>query len=141
MFKEFFFKVTGILGFVLTLNGFLCSFLGIIIKANNLFLGLSLTTFGIGMVLVLTRINELKQRQALLTSGITTSGTITHLEQNKKVRVNRKHPWLIQYQYQANNSNLQGNDIIMDLPANYSVGKTITVVYSQNNSNVSRIKL
>ncbi|MBI4850393.1 MAG: DUF3592 domain-containing protein [Acidobacteria bacterium] len=142
MTKEFFFKPIGTLGFILTLNGFICTFIGIIIDSSNLvFLSLGLTTFGVGILLVALRMADLKQKQWLLNSGIKTSGTITYLAENKVARVNRQYPWLIQYQYQVNSDSLQGNDIIMDLPKDYTVGKAIEVLYSPNNPKINRIKI
>lgn len=140
--KEFFFKPIGTLGFVLTLNGFICTIVGLIINPSNyLFLGLSLATFGIGVILVAIRATDLKQKEKLLTSGTTTSGTITYLTQNKVARVNRQYPWLIQYQYQVNSDSLQGSDTIMDLPKDYAVGKTIEVLYNPVNPTINRIKV
>lgn len=141
MLKEFFFKPIGTLGFILTFNGFLFTLIGLIISPQNyLFSGLSLVTFGAGVVCVSIRAVEIKQRENLLTFGKVTSGTITYLTQNKIARVNREYPWLIQYQYQVNNDSLQGSDLIMDLPKDYIVGKSIEVIYNPTNPTINRIR-
>jgi hypothetical protein len=54
---------------------------------------------------------------------------VVDVSQNWRVRVNRRHPWIVRYRYQAGGADHQGEDSVMDLPAEVKAGEQVAVAY------------
>ena len=59
----------------------------------------------------------------------TTEGVILEVGLDYRVRVNRKHPWRVRYEYQAGGSPYVGSEITWEKPDAYEPGAKVAVVY------------
>jgi hypothetical protein len=83
----------------------------------------------VGIVIGMRRMRLLRLREQLRAHGHSVDATIVHVSQEFRVRVNRRHPWLIQYQYEVGGVAYRGSETMMESPAEYVVGATVVVRY------------
>jgi hypothetical protein len=130
----------GIVGFVFALLGSIFTFLGIILTVVivTAFVGIPFALFGIlflagGGAALYHSYQKAQKTIQVLREGIAVEGQIKNLEQNFNVRVNRRHPWIISYQFRVNGQEYQGHATTLNAPgAGLQPGKTACVLYLQN---------
>ena len=83
----------------------------------------------VGLGLWAWRRSELKARERLREHGLHCDGVILDVVQNMRVRVNRRHPWVVRYSYQAAGTEYEGEETVMDLPEAFKAGSRVAVVY------------
>lgn len=83
----------------------------------------------VGMTLGWRRFASLRRREALRKYGRPATGTITSVEQNVSVRVNRRHPWIVRYDYRVDGMHYQGTESTFDLPVGLAPGAQIGIRY------------
>jgi hypothetical protein len=81
------------------------------------------------MTLGWRRIASLRRREALWKYGRLATGTITSVEQNVSVRVNRRHPWIVQYDYSVGGRQYHGTESTFDAPVGIEPGVQVGVRY------------
>ena len=121
------------LGIALTL-GIVTAFVGL----PFLFLGL---IFLGGSALVLIWRYRLSQQQVqVLKWGQATLGKVINLKENYAIEVNGKHPWSIDYQYEANGQTYTGQMTTLSDPGRQlQPGKQIYVLYMGDNPILSSL--
>lgn len=145
--REFLARPIGVIALVLWILGIVFSITGAILatvfyppQIGLMFLRVGLVITTISLILAVTRLASLKKKKKLLALGTSSTAKITKIIQDKSVRVNRKHPWLVSYSYTVNNTNYQTTETVFDLAENYKEGLTIDIVYNPKNANESTIK-
>jgi hypothetical protein len=132
--------VTWILGIVFSITGAILATIVYPTQIGLMFLRVGLVITTISLILAVTRLASLKKKKKLLAIGTSSTANITKIIQNKNVRINRKHPWLVSYSYMVNNTTYQATETILDLAENYKEGLTIDIVYNPKNASESTIK-
>jgi hypothetical protein len=94
-----------------------------------LFLSIGASFAAIGLALGWRRIASLRRVEALRQYGMQATGTITSVEQNVSVRVNRRHPWIVRYDYSVGGMQYHGTDNTFDVPAGLKAGAQIGIRY------------
>jgi hypothetical protein len=94
----------------------------------------------VGLLLGWLRMKSVSQRAQLLRTGAESSGVITELVQNRRVRINRKHPWIIRYKFDARGVMCEGSDRTMDLPAECVEGARVIIAYDATDPRKNAIK-
>jgi hypothetical protein len=151
--REFFASASGILSFVLTILGVVflgtgaaMTILGTVSQVAGapsasssvlwgvgvVFLIVGGIAGGVGIVMGMRRRRLLRLRELLRTYGYSTDATIVHVSQNIRVRVNRRHPWLILYQYKVSGVAYNGQETMFEMPTQYIVGATVAIRYDPN---------
>ena len=93
------------------------------------FLSLGVGFAAVGMTLGWRRVASLRRRKALRRHGIPATGKITSVEQNVSVRVNRRHPWIVRYDYSVGGMQYHGAENTFDVPAEIKPGTQIGIRY------------
>ena len=132
--------VTWILGIVFSITGAILATIVYPPQIGLMFLRVGLVITTISLILAVTRLASLRKKKKLLAIGTSSTASITKIIQNKNVRINRKHPWLVSYSYTVNNTTYQATETILDLAENYKEGLTIDIVYNSKNASESIIK-
>lgn len=83
----------------------------------------------VGVTLGWRRIASLRRSEALRKYGMPATGRITSLEQNVSVRVNRRHPWIVQYDYSVGGMQYHGAESTFDVPVGLEPGGQIGIRY------------
>lgn len=130
----------GIVGLVFALIGSIFTFLGIIltIAIVTAFVGIPFALLGIlflagGGVALYYSYQKAQKTIGVLREGQAVEGQIVNLEQNFNVRINRRHPWVISYQFSVNGREYQGHVSTLNThTAALQPGKTACVLYLQN---------
>jgi hypothetical protein len=130
-----------IVGFVFTLLGSIFTFIGVIltIAIVTAFVGIPFALFGIpflgaGGAALYWRYQQAQKTIQVLREGEAVQGQIVSLDQNYNVRINRRHPWIISYQFQAHGRTYQGQVTTLNPPGpGLQPGKMTYVLYLQNN--------
>jgi hypothetical protein len=122
--------VLGILGLVFGLVGaglstaVITSFVGIP------FLIVGLPLFVIGGAAFVWRYQRASQVVNVLRQGDAARGQVVDIQQKYNVRVNGRHPWVIQYQFHANGQQYNGSVTTLNQPGQQlQAGKPISVLY------------
>lgn len=105
------------------------------------FLGLGAAFAAVGGMLGWRRVASLRRREALLKLGIAATGTITFAEPNASVRVNRRHPWIVRYQYSVGGREYHGSESTFEVPAGLAPGAQVGVRYDRENPRRSALDL
>lgn len=145
--KHFFAEATGIVSLVFSIIGFVFMPVGFFLLSyrETFPIGAIFTCVG-GLILLAAfavgfwRFRILRAREELLRFGVATEGTILSMVQNLSVRVNRRHPWIIHYQYMANGASYDGHESLMNLPNRLVIGASIPVVYDRVNPSRSALR-
>lgn len=126
--------VLGILGGVFTLVGTVLTLFMV-----TAFVGIPFAIIGIPMLLaggglLNTRYQEKQKIVNVLRYGQAMRGEITGVQENLMVRVNHRHPWIIEYQFRANGQVYHGSALTYRDPAAYAgaqlqPGKPVYVLY------------
>lgn len=115
--------VFGVVGAGLTL-GIVTAFIGIP------FLLLGLVFLGLGGGALIWRYQAARQVVTVLREGEATRGQIVDLQENYSVTVNGRHPWVIQYGFQANGESYSGKVTTLNQPgAGMQPGKAVSILY------------
>lgn len=121
------------LGLILTV-AVVTAFVGI----PFLLLGIVFLGASVGMLVWRYRVSQ--QQVQVLKLGEATLGEVTTLEQNYSVEVNGRHPWSIEYEYQANGQTFQGRASTLSTPGNrLQEGRQVYVLYMGDNPTLSSI--
>ena len=75
------------------------------------------------------RLAAIREWERLQREGMETEGVILEVALDYRVRVNRKHPWRVRYEYQAGGSPYVGSEITWEKPDAYEPGAKVAVVY------------
>lgn len=95
----------------------------------------------VGMTLGWRRVASLRRGEALRKYGMPTTGTITSVEQNVSVRVNRRHPWIVQYDYSVGGVLYHGTESTFDVPVGIKPGAQIGIRYDGEDPRRSALDL
>ena len=86
------------------------------------FLSLGAGFAAVGLTLGWRRIASLRRGEALRKHGRPATGTIVSAEPNASVRVNRRHPWIVRYEYSVGGVQYHGTESTFDVPAGLAPG-------------------
>jgi hypothetical protein len=152
--REFFASASGILALVLTILGVVFFAAGAVMTVVGVLsqvtdapsaldgtlwgLGAVFLTVGavagvVGIVIGMRRRRSLRLREQLRTHGHSADATIVEVSQDFRVRVNRHHPWRIQYRYEVGGVAYEGYDTMFEKPAEYVAGTRVVARYDRNN--------
>lgn len=126
-----------IAGFVFALLGsiFTVVGLGLIMGIITAFVGIPFTLLGVIFLIIgvggmFWRYMEKQKIVNVLKWGTATQGVISSVEQNYAVRINRSHPWLIEYQFQSGGQTLSGRVSTLKQPGEqFQPGRQVYVLY------------
>ena len=93
------------------------------------FLSIGAGFAAVGLTLGWRRVASLRRREALRKYGRPATGTITSVEQNVSVRVNRRHPWIVRYDYSVGGVQSHGTESTFDVPLGLKPGAQIGILY------------
>ena len=105
------------------------------------FLSIGAGFAAVGMTLGWRRIASLRRGEALRKHGSPATGTITSVQQNVSVRVNRRHPWIIQYDYSVGGLQYHGTESTFDVPGGLEPGARVGVRYDGQDPRRSALDL
>jgi hypothetical protein len=115
--------IFGVVGAGLTL-GIVTAFVGIP------FLLLGILFLGFGGAALVWRYQAARQVLTVLREGEATRGEILDLQENYSVTVNGRHPWVIQYGFQANGEKYAGKVTTLNQPGQgMQPGKAVCILY------------
>ncbi len=80
------------------------------------FAGLGIMFLGVGGLVLVRRYEAAQKTVGVLRHGEAARAQITSVEENLSVRVNRRHPWTITYQFQMNGQNYEGKVSTLNRP-------------------------
>jgi hypothetical protein len=84
--------------------------------------------------LLIWRVLHIQPALRLLSEGRATSGEVREVVQNTRMRINRRHPWIIRYSFQAEGHEYQGVAQRLDPPEfMLQAGQPIYVLYFPEN--------
>ena len=83
----------------------------------------------VGLTLGWRRLASLRRSEALRKYGMPSTGTITSMEQNVSVRVNRRHPWIVEYDYSVGGMRYHGTESTFHVPVGLGPGAQIGIRY------------
>jgi hypothetical protein len=93
------------------------------------FLSIGAGFAAVGMTLGWRRVASLRRGEALRKYGRPATATIISVEQNVSVRVNRRHPWIVRYDYSVGGTQYNGTESTFDLPVGLEPGAQIGIRY------------
>jgi Protein of unknown function (DUF3592) len=105
------------------------------------FLSLGAGFAAVGFTLGWRRIASLRRAETLRKYGMQSTGTITSLDKNASVRVNRRHPWIVRYDYSVSGMQYHGAESTFDVPAGLKPGAQIAIRYDGQNPRQSALDL
>ena len=105
------------------------------------FLSIGAGFAAVGMTLGWRRVASLRRREALRKYGRPATGTITSVEQNVSVRVNRRHPWIVRYDYHVGGMPYHGIESTFDMPVGLEPGAPISIRYDGEDPRRSALEL
>ncbi len=122
--------ILGLVGFIFSLVGagltigILTAFVGIP------FLLLGLALLGAGIWVFVWRYQNALKIVNVLREGQTARGQITDLQENYSVTINGRHPWVIQYLFQANGQDQDGQVTVLSRPGEqFQAGRAVCILY------------
>ena len=126
-----------IVAFVFGLLGAIFTFVGFILTVAIITAFVGIPFAGLGMIFLAVAVGVgLRQYQAaqkiveVLRLGEAAEGQIVNIEENLSVRINRRHPWAITYQFRAGERDYQGNVTTLNVPGiALRPGKKACVLY------------
>lgn len=83
----------------------------------------------VGLTLGWRRLASVRRSEALRQYGMPAIGTIRSMEQNVSVRVNRRHPWIVQYEYSVGGMQYHGTENTFHVPVGLEPGAQIGIRY------------
>lgn len=95
----------------------------------------------VGLTLGWRRAASLRRSEALRKYGRPAVGTITSVEQNISARVNRRHPWIIQYDYSVGGIQYHGTETTFDVPVGLAAGAQVGIRYDGEDPRHSALEL
>lgn len=105
------------------------------------FLSIGVGFAAVGMTLGWRRVASLRRGEALRKYGRPAIGTITSVEQNVSVRVNRRHPWIVRYDYSVGGMQYHGTESTFDVPVGLEPGAQIGIRYDGEDPRRSALEL
>ncbi len=94
------------------------------------FLLLGILLLGLGSGALIWRYQAANKIVSVLKQGEATRGEVTDLHENYSVTVNGRHPWVIQYRFQANGESHDGKVTTLNQPGpQLQAGKAVCVLY------------
>ena len=119
-----------ILGAIFTLTGAVLTLAIITALVGLPFVAIGVGFLAAGGALASSRYQAARQTVRVLREGLATEGSIVRVEQNLNVRVNRRHPWTITYEYRVNGRQSEGRVTTLNVPgANLQLGRAACVLY------------
>ena len=110
------------------------------LPASLPFTGLDIIFLIVGGIVFFWRYKMARQTVDILQNGQAAMGEITNLAQNYHVRVNNRHPWVIQYQFKVLGQSYQGKLSTLGQPdLSEGPGTPIYVLYKQDDPQKSTI--
>ena len=98
-----------------------------------LFIGFNFIFIAIGAVLTFRGYQKARQMVNILRDGQSALGEIKDISLNYRVRINNRHPWIIQYSFKVFGSDYQGELSTLKQPdEDYQPGKAVYVLYQQD---------
>ncbi len=128
----------GITGLVFLLIGFIFTPLSILllaISAETQLVGIIFGVLGMGFLIIGALLFSRRYRRAMgvvqvLRDGQSTRGMVSSIEEIYNVRVNGRHPWRIDYQYQVMGQQFTGKTSSLSQPSAAMLpGSPVTVLY------------
>ncbi len=144
--REFLTSGKGIVSLVFTILGAVFSLVGAVGvgvgvgAGGGVFLAAGLVFGAIGLWLGALRKAEMRKRAQLRDHGVACEGTVVDVRQDRRVRVNRQHPWLVRYRYSAGGREHENEERVMDLPTAIEKGARVAVVYDVSDPRQSALK-
>jgi Protein of unknown function (DUF3592) len=122
--------VFGLLGAIFTLVGVVLTLAIITAFVGIPFAGLGLLFLGGGAAVAVWRYQEAQKVVRVLQVGEAVEGQIAQVEENLHVRVNARHPWVIQYQFRVGGQTYEGQVSTLNAPgAALQPGQRACVLY------------
>ena len=126
-----------IAGFVFGLLGAIFSVIGLALTLGVItaFVGIPFALLGLvflggGVALAFWRYTEKQKIVNVLKWGSAALGVINAVEQNYTVRINQRHPWQIDYQFQSGGQTLNGQVSTLSQPGpQFQPGQQVYVLY------------
>ena len=130
---------------VLSLLGFIFTGLGLILTAVfNLigldvpigvpFMSIGLILLVVGLPILAWRYGQARQMARVFELGEATSGNVLRVHQKQSVRVNRRHPWVITYQFRMLGQEYSGqHTTLSDSGPELNPGQLVYILYLRDN--------
>jgi hypothetical protein len=122
--------VLGLLGFIFSLVG-----IGLTVAIITAIIGIPFLLFGLvflgtGIAVFVWRYQRAQKVVSVLREGDVANGQIVDLQENYSVMINGRHPWVIDYEYQANGQTFTGNVTTLNRPGQQlQAGKAVRILY------------
>jgi hypothetical protein len=127
--------IFGLLGIALTIS-VVAAFVGLPFAA------LGVLFLAVGVPILLWRLIVARRRVTILEEGQVTKGEIVNVRQEYRVRVNGRHPWVIDYTYRVGGTRYDGKMTTLDTPGlNQQAGQAAHVLYLGNDPSQSTLYL
>ncbi len=118
------------LGAIFTLTGAVLTLAIVTALVGLPFMVIGLGFLAAGGALASSRYQAARQTVRVLREGLATDGTIVRVEQNLNVRVNRRHPWTINYEFRVDGRRHDGRVTTLNVPgANLQPTRAACVLY------------
>jgi hypothetical protein len=130
--------VFSLLGFIFFLLGLILTLVftldGLDVPVGPPFMAIGLALLIIGVPIFLWRYGKARQMTKVFRLGEATSGNIITVRQNRSVRVNRRHPWIITYQFRSVGREYSGQHTTLnDTGVELTPGQLVYILYLQDN--------
>jgi hypothetical protein len=125
--------VLTLLGLIFTPLGLLLILFLITAPVGLPFMAIGLLFLAVGLPIILWRYRRARQQADIFRLGQPTLGRVVEVYQNLHVRINRRHPWIITYQFQATGRDYQGQMSILQLPLpGLQPGQSVRILYMED---------
>lgn len=115
--------IFGLLGVALTISG-VAAFVGVPFAA------LGVLFLAAGIPILVWRLRKAQATVSVLEQGQAVVGEIVNVRQEYRVRVNGRHPWVVDYAYEVAGSSYQGQVTTLSMPdLSQQPGKAVYVLY------------
>jgi hypothetical protein len=134
--------IFALLGAIFTLVGLVLfvifALVGIEILIGLPFVAVGILFLGVGLPIIVWRYGEVRRATDVLRLGEATLGQVVTVDQNYFVRINRRHPWVITYRFQAIGREYRGKTTSLNpAAAELQPGQAIYVLYLPDNPHKS----
>ena len=138
-----------IAGLIFLLMGTIFGLLGVALTVSIVaaFVGLPFAALGalflvVGVPITIWRLQVARSKVEILEHGQATEGGIVNVRQEYRVRVNGRHPWVLDYTYRVGGTRYDGKMTTLDTPGlNQQAGQAAYVLYLGNDPSQSTLYL
>ena len=124
--------VLSLLGFIFAILGLLLA--GLDVPVGPAFVGVGLVLLIVGVPVLLWRYIAARHMAKIFRLGEVTSGNVISVQLKRTVRVNRRHPWVISYQFRTVGREYSGRyATFSSSSAELQPGQLVYVLYLQDN--------